>query len=107
MDLIVLSMKKVRMHYCTAKRRDGEIIVQNGLAITPAEVLRNAEIGIPVSSMMVSGQFFDGTDKLDFQPDLSERRGIDIADLWQARRESIRKFNEAYNSFKGSPVESK
>lgn len=89
-------MKKCRINFCSALRREGEQIVQNGLALTPADVLRSAEAGVPVNSMMLSSSFSDGHTGSDFTINPEDRRGVDIGHLWQEQMDSRRKFRDAH-----------
>lgn len=93
-------MKKCRRVYCSAKRKLGEQIVQNGLALTPADVLRSAEAGVPVASLMQASNFSDGHLGSDWNIDLADRRGIDIGHLYQEQMESRYKMRKAHNEGK-------
>lgn len=97
-------MKQCRLNFCHAVRKFGEQIVQNGLAITPADVLRSAEAGVPVASMMNSSNFSDGHTGSDFDIPLNDRRGIDIGHLWQEQMNAREKFRKAHSQ--GEVVES-
>lgn len=88
-------MKKIRRPLCTCRRRRGESVVQNGLAVTPSDVLRMAENGIPASAQMNSS-FFDGSQKPGWDVPLEERRGVDIAQMWQSSKDIKQKFRDAH-----------
>lgn len=90
-------MKKIRHPFCTAKRKTGEQIVQSGLALTPADVLRAAEQGIPVSSSS-SSNFIDGQPNPSWDIPLDEQRGIDIGHLWQEQMNAKKKFRAAHEA---------
>lgn len=94
-------MKRINHPLCTARRKSGEMIVQNNLALTPADVLKMAESGIPASSQMQSAMI-DGHTGTDWNIPLEERRGVDIADMWQESMNIRKKFVTAHNS---APVE--
>lgn len=97
-------MKKCRRVFCSAQRQVGEQIVQNGLALTPADVLRSAESGVPVASLMQASNFSDGHLGSDWNLDLSDRRGIDIGHLYQEQMEARSKMRKAHQQ--GKVVES-
>lgn len=79
-------------HFARPRRIEGENIVQNNLAYTPSQMMELAERGIPISNQMVSpDNFFDGVSEgLSFELPLDRRRGVDVADCWQAEQ-SIKK----------------
>lgn len=97
-------MKKCRINFCSALRHEGEQIVQNGLAMTPSDVLRSAEAGIPVSAQMNASFFDDGHFGSDWNLDLNDRRGVDIGHLWQEQMSSRQKMRNAHAQ--GEAVES-
>lgn len=81
--------------YCAPKRHDYEAEVQSNLSITPSKMLEMAEKGIPVSSQLSGLSFEEGVSKLDFEPPLEHRRGVDMADLWEAREDLKVKVQKA------------
>lgn len=97
-------MKRTRHPLATCKRRTGEKPVQNGLALTPSDILRMAEQGIPASSAN-NPNLIDGSTENNWEVPLEERRGIDMADLWNERQNIKRKFMDAHK--KAQPVEVK
>lgn len=88
-------MKKIRRKFANCKRRVGEDVVQNGLAVTPSDVLRMAEKGIPASAQM-NASFIDGTPNPGWDVPLEERRGIDIGQMWQFSKDAKQKFRDAH-----------
>ena len=77
--------------------------VQNGLAITPAQMLDLTNRGIPVSPSNLGLEYDDGYSELEFDVPSEHVRGIDMADLWEQRedmRDKMRspKFKELLNS---------
>lgn len=90
-------MKHIRRKFASCKRHLGETIVQNGLAVTPSDVLRMAEQGIPASAQMNS-QMIDGHSGSDWNVPLEERRGVDIAQMWQESRDIRAKFRKAHEA---------
>lgn len=90
-------MKKIRRKFAHCKRRPGETVVQNGLAVTPSDVLRMAEQGIPASAQMNSS-FIDGSANPGWDVPLEERRGVDIAQMWQFSKDAKLKFKAAHDA---------
>lgn len=90
-------MKYIRRKFASCKRRKGETVVQNGLAVTPSQVLKMAEAGIPASAQMNS-QMIDGHTGSDWNVPLEERRGVDIAQMWQESRDIRAKFRKAHEA---------
>lgn len=97
-------MKHTRIVFCHCKRQIGEPIVQNGLALTPSDVLRAAEAGTPVSSLMQASNFSDGHTGSNWDIPLEDRRGIDIGHIYQEQMESRSKMRKAHKL--GEVVES-
>ena len=85
--------KKVILARC--KRRPTETDVRSGLSVTPAQVLKMAEQGIPISAQMNTA-LSDGHTGSDFNIPLEERRGIDMADIWQQEMTSRKKLKNAH-----------
>lgn len=67
--------------------QDDEPIVQNGLAVTPRDMLNMTLNGIPISPSNLGLQFDEGYSKLDFEPPLHTQRGVDISDMWEQRED--------------------
>lgn len=90
-------MKKIRRNFTSCKRLRGEAVVQNGLAVTPSQVLKMAESGIPASAQMNS-RMIDGHTGSDWNIPLEERRGVDIAQMWQESQNVRAKFRKAHEA---------
>lgn len=74
---------------------DDEEAVQDNLAYTPSQMMQLAADGIPVSTQSVAAlSFDDGTRKLDFEPLMEFRRGVEMTDLWEARQDVKAKMKE-------------
>lgn len=84
--------------YVTARllRREDEMIVENHLATTPAEMKELAKQGIPVSGDSVGLMYDDGV-KDNPSLSLSERRGVELADLWNAQKNARNKLKDLNN----------
>lgn len=84
-----MKTRKVILAKCLRKAYETD--VRAGLAITPAQVLKMAEQGIPVTAQMNSA-LVDGHLGSDFNIALEERRGIDMATIWQNEMSSRKKI---------------
>ena len=57
--------------------------VQHGLAYTPAKMAALAEKGVPISSMTLDSQYYDGDTDPSFDYGIEDVRGVDIAEAWE------------------------
>lgn len=57
--------------------------VQHGLAYTPAKMAALAEKGVPISSMTLDSQYYDGDTNPSFDYGIEDVRGVDIAEAWE------------------------
>lgn len=69
----------------------------NGLAVTPSDMHRMVERGIPISPTN-DALFFDGTPNVTFDLPVEDARGVDVNDIWNAQQDSRRKFKNANSS---------
>lgn len=89
------------------KRKDGTIVswsfsssdepferTVNNLAVTPSDMHRMVERGIPVSPTN-DAMFFDGTPNVTFELPLEDARGVDVNDIWNAQQDARRKIKNA------------
>lgn len=76
------------------KRSKEDIPVQNGLALTPTEMMRLAQKGVPISAQNEQN-FFDGVDNPTWDVAPEKMRGVDPADLWQLQKTSRKKVTSA------------
>lgn len=90
-------MKHNNRVFTSPKRRTGEQIVQNGLSLSPANALKMAEQGLPSSAQMQYREV-EGSSNPAWGLPLDERRGIDMAALWQAQRDIKAKFVQAHDA---------
>lgn len=68
--------------------------VKSHLAITPAQMDRAREQGIPITPSNVNPDLIqDGTNNPQFEIELDRQRGIDIAELWQNAESSRKKLS--------------
>lgn len=71
-----------------------QIETQQGLAVSPAQVDTLTKSGMTVNSTNALS-FIDGVPNPSFDIPIEQRRGIDVADVWQASQNAKKKL---YNS---------
>lgn len=86
--------KNRRQVFSHCVRHGLDIDVQNGLAITPSQMYDMAQKGIPVAAQNLGIMYDEGYSELDFTPPLEYRRGIDIADAFEARMDAKAKLRK-------------
>lgn len=80
--------KRYNNRVAVCELQTDESSVQEGLAYTPSKMMQLAQEGIPISTQAAAGiTFDDGYRKLDFEPLLENRRGVEMTDLWEARQD--------------------
>lgn len=79
-------------NFAHAHRREDETEVQNGLAMTPAQMYDMAMKGLPISTQNLGITYDEGYSNLDFTPPLEYQRGIDLGDLYEARMDAKQKL---------------
>lgn len=72
------------------RRSKEDIPVQNGLSLTPTEMMRMAQKGVPISAQNEQN-FFDGVDNPPWDVAPEKMRGVDPSDLWQLQKTSRKK----------------
>lgn len=70
-----------------------------GLSVTPSQIAKMSEKGIPVSTPTAE-QFFDGTFNPSFDIPIEDRRGTDINDVWTASKEAKARILDAHRKDK-------
>ncbi len=69
--------------------------VKSHLAITPAQMDRARDQGIPITPSNVNPDLIqDGTNNPQFEIELERQRGIDIAELWQNAETSRKRLGD-------------
>lgn len=89
----------IKFHAIRARRHDDEPVVQNDLAVTPAQMMELTSQGYSITSQnlrMLAA--IDPADK-DFYIPLQYRRGVDIADLSEASHEVRKKMKKAIKEY--------
>lgn len=65
------------------KRREGELPVFGNLVVTPAQMQKMTEKGIPISSQNIAMTPQDGQPNPSWDLPLDQLRGIDPAQMWE------------------------
>jgi hypothetical protein len=85
----------VRVSHCEPS--DLFLRTRQNLSYTPAQMMKLAEKGVPVSQVNVDeSQFYDGEVNPSWSVPIERDRGIDAADVWQAQQESRSKLRKAH-----------
>lgn len=79
---------------CSCKRRNDEVAVKGGLAMTPAQMLEMQEKGIPITTQNM--QMSDGEPNPSWNIPLERLRGVDPAELWQQSKTIKEKVKRAH-----------
>ncbi|MCM1356619.1 MAG: hypothetical protein NC212_09485 [Staphylococcus sp.] len=69
--------------------------VTPGLSVSPSQMARMAEKGIPITAQM-SETFFDGTTNPSFDIPIEDRRGIDVNAVWEAQKTARKRIVAAH-----------
>lgn len=100
----MLSSRQSIIRTCKALRNDQDKPVQSDLALTPAQMADLAEKGIPISTANAQLAYEDGTRSATFDIPIEERRGIDIADVWNTQQDARDKVVNAYQQAKKESI---
>lgn len=82
----------------TCKRKKTELPVKSGLAVTPAEMSKLAEEGIPISSNTLGMSFYEGDGSKSWDIPLERVRGVDVAEMWTQSRTIKEKMLNAHRN---------
>lgn len=80
-----------------ALRHGDDVFVQNGLAVTPSQMLEMAADGVPISSVNAEFMYDDGQRTPPDVPVLDRQRGVDLGDLWEHQQDIRYKMKKLYN----------
>lgn len=81
---------------CECRRRKvTEPVTKGGLAYTPAQMMKMAEQGIPVS-MGNASNFDDGVENPAWDVALDQLRGVDPATLWEHQQMVKERLRDGY-----------
>lgn len=84
------------MKFAVTRLQPGETIVQSRLAITPSQMMRLAEKGIPIASQTLpDNHFFEGDTSRSFDVLLDYQRGVDINTMWNFEQDVKKRMNSA------------
>lgn len=97
--LIKFVMQKIlnQLSRKTRCRNIPRTVVQNGLAVTPSEMLKSCNMGVPISSQLLSESNFDDGEvsQLTDVPFVF-RRGVDVGDVIAYEEQCRSKVSNAY-----------
>lgn len=68
--------------------------VKTGLSVSPTQMAQMTSKGIPVTSQLAE-TFFDGTSDPSFEMDLTDLRGIDVNQIWEAEKTARKRLISA------------
>lgn len=66
-----------------------------GLSVSPSQMAKMAERGIPISAQS-SDAFFDGVSNPSFDIPIEDRRGIDVNAVWNAQQDARKRIINAH-----------
>lgn len=103
----MIGIKKIasRHSVASAVRASDEPIVQNGLAITPSEMVEMMKRGEPISAQGYSMKDETISQRNDFFVPLEHTRGFDIVDGWNTRKDVQSKVRRLRKGIKDGSVE--
>lgn len=82
---------------CKIQRKPDELPVKDGLAITPSDMFRMQQQGLPISTANSASQY-TGEKNPSWDIELDRLRGVDVADMWQASKTIHEKVRQAHNN---------
>ena len=103
--LNVRPARRPRPHLSCPKRHEDEQEVQNGLALTPAQMLDMTEKRIPITPQNLGLTYEEAVDVKNFEVSPEYRRGVDIGDLWELREHTNKRFEDAIKNVKPEGAE--
>lgn len=80
------------------KRKEGEDVVRENLAYTPAKMAELTARGLPVNNVNASTAFFEGSKDATYHVGSERLRGVDVAELWEQHTQLRNKAREAARS---------
>lgn len=92
-----------KSNYSRPRRHDEEEQVITGLSVSPSDMIEMTMRNEPITPQNLGMVYDEGYSKLDFEPPIQFKRGIDIGDAWEAQMDSKRKLRDAMD--KGLLVE--
>lgn len=87
------------------KRKSYETAVQNGLGVTPADMARLTQQGVPISSNNLGVTYQEGVKNSDFTVPAEYCRAVDIADLWNMKMSSRQRAKDVFQKVSQSQTE--
>lgn len=89
-----------------ARRHQDDPIVKNGLAITPADMNKMLQAGVPISAQM-NAHFNDDTPQqaADWSVGIQDMRGVDAAEVFEASMDAKSKIKKFFSSAERKPMQ--
>ena len=78
--------------FSTCKSREDELQTQPNLSYTTGEMFDMWKKGVPINNEHAATKFFDGSKDCTFDIPLTDRRGVDVSDVWEAQQAARSKF---------------
>lgn len=78
--------------FSTCKVREDELQTQPNLSYTTGEMFDMWKNGVPINNEYAATKFFDGSKDCTFEIPVTDKRGVDVADVWQAQQAARSKF---------------
>lgn len=91
MNSIIKKLRYRKHSFASTPNLEVYQATQSGLSVTPSEIAKLTERGIPVSSSNAS-LFIDGVVNPSFDLPLDQMRGTDVVDVWDASETSKKKL---------------
>ena len=84
-----------------ARRTEDDPIVRNGLALTPADMNKMVMQGIPIGAQ-INAHFADDDFRAanDFDVPIQDRRGVDVAEVWEHSLDAKKKIRDYFSKAK-------
>jgi hypothetical protein len=96
-------MRHTRFIYSRPRTRNNDVVVRNGLAITPAQMEEMISRGIPVNANALPLLEVDAHSDKDFSVSPEFQRGASLNSTWNAQIDSRQKLQSFHDSNPVSP----
>lgn len=105
MGINIRTWKKPVLRPSRPRRRADETDVQNGLALTPAQLETMTRKGIPIAPQNLGLTYEDAVDVKSFDVPPEHIRGVDIGELWEMRESTNKRFKDKIKNVKPEGAE--
>ena len=86
--------RRYKLKFFRNKESEHDIPVVPNLAITPAQMLKLQEQGIPISSQQLNKEYYDGDTRVSWDIPLDRQRGVSVNDMWNHQQDVREKLKE-------------